>query len=171
MRYIYQMTRKNNFSTILNKIFNSWNSSTDPSIISNILIIIKRNIQISSHKNLLSLQFGTTQISHTLLRHRHHSSYSSPAHCPHLRRHLHRQQRVSCCEPKSAEWAGAEEWGEVDAGGGWGGGWGRGFSGGEEWDGCGGCSWSHCRERMCVFVWDFFFGVGVKWMNEGREGI
>lgn len=63
------MARENNFSTIANQVLNGGNSSSNPSIISDVLIIIEWDIQISSNKHLFTLEVGSGEVSDTLLSH------------------------------------------------------------------------------------------------------
>lgn len=50
-------------------MLNGGNSSSNPSVISNVLIIIKRDIQISSDEDLLALQVGGTEVANAFLSH------------------------------------------------------------------------------------------------------
>lgn len=63
------MTGENDFSPIADEILNGGDSSSDPSIISDVLIIVEGHIEVSPHKDLLALELSRTQVAHALLRH------------------------------------------------------------------------------------------------------
>lgn len=102
LKCTYQVARKNDFSSILNQMLDGGNSSSDSSIISNVLIIIQRHIQVSSYKHLLPFQISSTQLPHALLRHRHHRTSALRLNRAQPRRHMAGQQRVGCGEPQPA---------------------------------------------------------------------
>ena len=105
------MTRKNDFSTVLNQMLNSRNSSPNSSIISNVLILIKRHIQISPHKHFLPFQVRLAQVTNTLLRHRNDSPGSFPGAAigANFRSNMDSERRVSSGEAEADEGGGGAE--------------------------------------------------------------
>lgn len=63
------MSGENNFSPIGNQVFDGRDGSSNPSVISNVLCIIKWDIQISPDEDFLALQIGRAKVSNALLGH------------------------------------------------------------------------------------------------------
>lgn len=63
------MTGENNFSPIGNQVFNGRDGSSNPSVIGNVLGIIKWDIQICPDEDFLALQIGSAEVSNALLGH------------------------------------------------------------------------------------------------------
>lgn len=63
------MTGEDNLSTVRNQVLNSGNSGSNPSIISDVLVVIERDIQIGPDEDLLALQVGSGEVPDTLLGH------------------------------------------------------------------------------------------------------
>ncbi|KAK9669677.1 hypothetical protein RND81_13G148000 [Saponaria officinalis] len=90
-------------------MFNSRNSSTNPSIISNILRIIKWNIQVRPNKHLLPLQVGGGKVTNTLLRHQNHPSHRLPGGRRNLREDVAGECRIGGGESEAAHGGRREE--------------------------------------------------------------
>lgn len=65
-----QVTGENNFSTIGHQMLDSRDGSSNSSVISNVLVIIKWDIQIGPDEDFLALQLGSGEVSNALLGHR-----------------------------------------------------------------------------------------------------
>lgn len=63
------MAGKNDLSPVRNQVLNGWDSSSNPSIISDVLVVIERDIQISSDKDFLALQIRGREVANALLGH------------------------------------------------------------------------------------------------------
>lgn len=51
----YQMTRKDDFSTIADQVLDGWDGGSDSCIICDILTVVQWHIQISPNEHLLAL--------------------------------------------------------------------------------------------------------------------
>ena len=63
------MTGKNYFSTIGNQVLNGGYSSSNSGIVSDVLAIIQRDVQIGPDEDLFALQVGGSEVSDALLGH------------------------------------------------------------------------------------------------------
>ncbi|KVI02347.1 hypothetical protein Ccrd_019323 [Cynara cardunculus var. scolymus] len=66
----YQVTGKDNFSTIADEVLDCRNGCSDSCIVCDILTVVQRHIQISPNEHLLSLEFSRREVSNALLSHR-----------------------------------------------------------------------------------------------------
>lgn len=63
------MTGEDHFSAVGNQVLNGRDGSSNPSVIGNVLGIIKWDIQISPDEDFLSLQISSGEVSNALLGH------------------------------------------------------------------------------------------------------
>lgn len=131
------MAREDDFGAVLDEVFDGGNGGADSGVVSDVLVVVERDVEVRPHEHLLSFQVRRRQVAHALLRHGHHPSPAPPdLHRGHPRSHIRRQQRVRGREAQTAgEGADAEGGGELDARGRGGGGGG----GVEERESGGGC--------------------------------
>lgn len=118
------MAREDDFGAVFDEVFDGGNGGADSGVVSDVLVVVERDVEVCPHEHLLSFQVRSSQVAHALLRHRNHPSPALPnPHRRHPRRHIRRQQRVGRPEPQVArERADAEGGGELHARGRGGGG-------------------------------------------------
>src|SRR5688572_13371051 len=58
------MRHKDHTASILQYFFNSWNSCSDPGIISNIKLVIKKHIEVNSYQSLFSFEIILLEFAH-----------------------------------------------------------------------------------------------------------
>ena len=64
----YQVTAENNPRSVTHQVLDGGNSRADPSVISDVGVIIQRNAEINTHEHALSLQISFLQCSYASLR-------------------------------------------------------------------------------------------------------
>ena len=74
----YQVAGKNDFGTILNEVLDGGYGCTDPCVISDVLVVVERDIEVCPHEHPLPLQVRGGQVPNALLRHGDNPSYSLP---------------------------------------------------------------------------------------------
>lgn len=113
------MAREDDLSPIPNQMLDGGHCSPYPGIISDLLILTQRHIEIGPHEHLLPFQIRRRQIAHALLRHRHHPTWAPAVAGPHFGSHVECQERVraGAGEAKAPE-RGQSEATDVDAAGG-----------------------------------------------------
>lgn len=172
-------------------MLDSRDSSTDPRIIRDVLVLIERDIEIRPHEDDLPFEFSLSEVPNALLRHRHHSSHSPANNGAGLASDMDCKQgvRSGASEAQTAdggpEGDGGAGKGEVSgewlaAGGGGGGGGGEEGEGGRRCGGGGhGVRMDEGRARVCGEgegwrmmrrVW-IYGGEGIGLIGEERSRV
>lgn len=72
----YQVAGENDSGTMIHQILDGGHSRSDSSVISDVGVVIQRNVQINSHKHSLPLQLSLLQSAHASLG-RHESLFTN----------------------------------------------------------------------------------------------
>lgn len=63
------MTGEKDFGTIANEILNGGDGSSNPGVISNVLVVVEGHIEVSPHEDLLALEISRGKVADALLHH------------------------------------------------------------------------------------------------------